>query len=38
MMGRDETDFEAFVGAASPRLPRLARFLTGERGRAEDLV
>ena len=38
MVERDETDFEAFVGAVSPRLLSLAWLLTGERGREEDLV
>jgi RNA polymerase sigma-70 factor (sigma-E family) len=36
--GDDDTDFDAFVVGSSGRLLRVAQLLTGDRGRAEDLV
>ncbi len=37
-VGRVRADFDTFVIASSPRLVSLARLLTGDLGRAEDLV
>ena len=37
-MQQPETDFDAFVVGSSGRLLRVAQLLTGDNGRAEDLV
>jgi RNA polymerase sigma-70 factor (sigma-E family) len=37
-MKQSEADFDAFVVGSSSRLLRVARLLTGDAGRAEDLV